>query len=361
VRQQPHARPHGSAGSGSPGAGLWSEVLGTSTYRLIGIERPSDLERFTPSPGISPLTPDEFARHRPDAHWVLADEDGRLAARCSLWWTSTPPCRGHRLGFIGHCAAGDAAAAQTLLAQARAALTASGCTLAVAPIDGSTWRPYRFITDRGTEPLFLFEPDHPDDWPSHLIEQTFTPWARYHSAVTTALTRHDARLQAIADRMAREGVSIRPLNLTHIDEELRRIYAVTVASFRRSFLFDPIDQAEFLEEYRPILRFVEPAIVLIAEQRERPVGFVFAVPDWLQRQRGGRIDTIIVKTLAAVPGRSYAGLGSLLASRCEHRAAGLGYTRAIHALMHEASTSRNISHRYAKTIRRYTLFARTLP
>ena len=70
---------------------------------------------------------------------------------------------------------------------------------------------------------------------------------------------------------------------------------------------------------------------------------------------------MIVKTLAVVPGRSYAGLGNLLASRCEHLAAGLGYTRAIHALMHEASPSRNISRRYAKTIRRYTLFARTLP
>jgi GNAT superfamily N-acetyltransferase len=339
---------------------LWSEVLGTSTYRLIGIERPSDLERFTASTGISPLTPDDFARHRPDAHWVVADPDGCLAARCSLWWTSTPPYRGHRLGFIGHLAASDAAAARSLLTHARAALTASGCTLAVAPIDGSTWRRYRFITDRGTEPLFLFEPDNPDDWPSHLIEQTFTPWARYHSAVTTELTRHDARLQAIADRMARTGVAIRALDLTHVDEELRRIYAVTVASFHRSFLFDPINEAEFIEEYRPVLRFVEPAIVLIAEQRGRPVGFVFAVPDWLQRQRGRSIDTIIVKTLAVVPGRSYAGLGTLLVSRCEHIAAGLGYARAIHALMHEASPSRNISHRYAKTFRRYTLFARTL-
>ena len=335
--------------------------MGTSTYRLIGIERPSDLERLMASAGMSPLTPDDFARHRPDAHWVLADADGCLAARCSLWWTSTPPYPGHRLGFIGHCAAGDAAAARSLLTQARAALTASGCTLAVAPIDGSTWRHYRCITDRGTEPLFLFEPDTADDWPSHLIEQTFTPWARYHSAVTTELMRHDARLQAIADRMARAGVAIRPLDLTHADEELRRIYAVTVASFRRSFLFDSIDEAEFIEKYRPILRFVEPAIVLIAEQRERPVGFVFAVPDWLQRQRGWKIDTIIMKTLAVVPGRAYAGLGNLLASRCEHLAAGLGYTRAIHALMHAASPSRNISHRYAKTIRQYALFARTLP
>jgi GNAT superfamily N-acetyltransferase len=335
--------------------------LGRSTYRLIGIERPGDLERFIPNAGIPPLSADDFVRHRPDVHWVVADADGCLAARCSLWWTSTPPFRGDRLGFIGHYLAGDAAAARSLLTQALAALSAAGCALAVAPIDGSSWRRYRFITDRGPEPPFLLEPDNQDEWPAHFIDQTFAPWACYRSAVTTELTRKDPRLDGIAARMTKAGVIIRPLDLSRVDEELRRIYAVTVASFRRSFLFEPLEEAAFLEEYRPILRYVEPSVVLMAEQRGRPVGFVFALPDWLQRQRGGRIDTIIIKTVAVVPERSYAGLGQLLASRCEHAAAALGYTRAIHALMHDAGASRNISERYAQTIRRYTLFARVLP
>jgi len=335
--------------------------LGRSTYRLIGIERPGDLERAIPSEGIPRLAPDDFVRHRPDVHWALADADDRLAARCSLWWTSTPTFRGDRLGFIGHYAARDAAAARTLLAQALATLSTAGCALAVAPIDGSTWRRYRFITERGSEPLFLLEPDNQDEWPAHFIDQRFTPLACYQSAVTTELTRHNARLDGIAARMTRAGVIIRPLDPSRVDEELRRIYAVTVASFRRSFLFEPLEEAAFIEEYRPILQYVEPAVVLLAEQRGCPVGFVFAVPDWLQRPRGGRIDTIIVKTVAVVPGRSYAGLGQLLASRCEHAAAGLGFGRAIHALMLDAGPSRNISERYAQTIRRYTLFARALP
>jgi hypothetical protein len=336
-------------------------VLGTSTYRLIAIERPGDLKCFIPTAGIPPLAPDDFVRHRPDVHWILADADDCLAARCSLWWPSTPTFRGDRLGFIGHYAARDAAAARSLLTQALAALSAAGCALAVAPIDGSTWRRYRFITDRGSEPLFLLEPDNQDEWPAHFIDQRFTPWACYRSAVTTKLTRNDARLDGIAARMTKDGVIIRPLDLSRVDEELCRIYAVTVASFRRSFLFEPLEEAAFLDEYRPILRYVQPAVILLAEQRGCPVGFVFAVPDWLQRQRSGRIDTIIVKTVAVVPGRSYAGLGQILASRCEHAAAGLGYVRAVHALMHDTGPSRNISERYARTIRRYTLFARALP
>jgi hypothetical protein len=38
----------------------------------------------------------------------------------------------------------------------------------------------------------------------------------------------------------------------------------------------------------------------------------------------------------------------------------LGYRRAIHALMHAANPSRRISGHTARTIRRYTLFARPL-
>jgi hypothetical protein len=36
-----------------------------------------------------------------------------------------------------------------------------------------------------------------------------------------------------------------------------------------------------------------------------------------------------------------------------------GYTRAIHALMHDANRSGNISSRYARPIRRYTLYAQS--
>jgi len=38
----------------------------------------------------------------------------------------------------------------------------------------------------------------------------------------------------------------------------------------------------------------------------------------------------------------------------------MGFTRAIHALMHETNKSRNLSARYARTIRRYTLFSKRL-
>ena len=37
--------------------------------------------------------------------------------------------------------------------------------MAVGPMDGSTWRRYRFITERGAEPAFFLETYNPDVWP----------------------------------------------------------------------------------------------------------------------------------------------------------------------------------------------------
>jgi L-amino acid N-acyltransferase YncA len=72
------------------------------------------------------------------------------------------------------------------------------------------------------------------------------------------------------------------------------------------------------------------------------------------------VDTVIVKTVAVLPGRRLAGLGNVLVARCQQAARALGFRRAIHALMHESNNSRNLSAHYAKPFRRYTIFARDL-
>jgi hypothetical protein len=112
--------------------------------------------------------------------------------------------------------------------------------------------------------------------------------------------------------------------------------------------------------YGRLHRYIRPALVFLAMQGHDLVGFLFALPDWLQAQRGMAIDTVIIKTVAVLPGRAYAGLGNLLAAECHRAALESGYTRAIHALMHNANHSRNVSSHYAHVMRRYALFGRPL-
>lgn len=324
--------------------------------QLILIETAMETQSLAPL--LPPLDP-ELIRHAPDAHLVLGKDSSKNLGRCSLWWHNTPPYFNHKLGLIGHYAT-NAAAAHQLLQHACTHLRAQGCTLAVGPMDGNTWRRYRLMTERGNEPVFFLEPDNADEYVSHFLEQGFTPFANYSSALTTDLSQKDLRLERVSERLSELGVRIRQLDLQRFESELQRIYAVSVISFRNNFLYTPIREAEFTNEYSQILLYIQPELVFIAEHEGQPVGFLFAVPDWLQKKRGEEINTIIIKTVAVLPKRIYAGLGNLLIARCHAIAHELGYTRAIHALMHDANNSRNLSSRYAQTIRRYTLFAKVL-
>jgi GNAT superfamily N-acetyltransferase len=62
--------------------------------------------------------------------------------------------------------------------------------------------------------------------------------------------------------------------------------------------------------------------------------------------------------MAVHPDHAGIGLGSVLMDRCQQAVRAAGFTRAIHALFHDANRSGKISGHTARVIRRYTLYAR---
>jgi GNAT superfamily N-acetyltransferase len=291
-----------------------------------------------------------------DARLTEAGSEGK--AQAWLWWTTVPDKIGEKLGVIGNFSAESPAAAAAVLRAAEDRLRAQGCTLAVGPMDGTTWRRYRFVTDAGTEPPFFLEPAQPPEWPEWWREAGFVPLAEYYSTATENLAQRDDRLDGVATRMRASGISIRPIDAENYEVELGRIYDVSIISFQSNFLYTPLPREAFIAQYLPLRSKMKPELVLLAEQNGRPVGYVFATPDFAQAQRGQPITNFIVKTLAVLPGRAFAGLGALLLGEVHAAAHRAGFKRGIHALMHETNTSRNLSAHYAQTIRRYTLFSK---
>ena len=320
---------------------------------------PRELATYRAPESWPQLSADDVAAHAPDASLVLADGE-ELRARCSLWWTDVPPYEAERLGVIGHYGATSESDGVAILQAAASELAHHGCTFAVGPMDGNTWRRYRLVVERGSEPPFFLEPTNPDDWPDHYAAAGFTPLAHYFSAVNTDLSRKDERMGAVAERLTDVGVAIRPIDLTQFEADLRRIYGVAEVAFREAFLYTPLPEQAFAMQYQRIRQFLRPELVLLAEHDGRTVGFGFSTPDVLELARGGSPRTAILKTLAVVPDRTYAGLGSLLADRSHTAAATLGYERVIHALMHESNRSRNISAHTGAPLRRYALFGRRI-
>ena len=281
-------------------------------------------------------------------------------AHASVWWTTVPNLAGERVGIIGGFDAESFEAAQTVLTAAEQTLRSHGCTLAIGPMDGSTWRSYRLVTESGTEPPFFLEPVNPPQWPEWWRAAGYGILADYYSTATTDLSQRDERLDRVAARMTSAGVNLRPFDAAEFERELGRIYDVSEIAFRSNFLYTPLPRESFIAQYTPLRARLCAELVLLAEQNGRTVGYLFATPDYAQAQRGEKMTTFIVKTLAVLPGREFAGLGALLLAAGHDAGRRLGFTRAIHALMHETNQSRNLSAHYAQTIRRYALFSKRL-
>ncbi|HEY6871136.1 MAG TPA: GNAT family N-acetyltransferase [Geobacteraceae bacterium] len=322
------------------------------------IASPEELDSLKGPGDIPPLTAEELRVHRPDAHWVMIDNDGRLAGRCSLWWTVVPDLPGERLGVIGHYAARDAGSAGQLLAHACRELAGHGCTVAVGPMDGNSWRRYRFVTERGPEPPFFLEPDNPDDYPQHFDTAGFAPLARYYSYLVSSLEGTVTAAAGLEARLRADGITLRALRPDNFTGELERIYDLSLAGFRDNFLYTPIGRAEFLAMYAKVQPHALPELILFAEQEGSPVGFIFSLPDMLRLQRGSPLDTVILKSLAVLPAWSGRGIGTLLMLKAMETAREMGFRRAILALIHEQNRSRTMSGHYGEEMRLYTLYAR---
>lgn len=328
---------------------------------MVAIGSSRDRMALVESPELPPFDAKQIEGHAADIHLCALDGSNEIRAHCSLWWKHTPPLANYKVGAVGHYAAVDDDGAGALLDEAVAQLRANGCTIAVGPMDGNTWRRYRFVTDAGSihpsEPPFFLEPVNPREWPLQFVRAGFSPIAQYYSALNSELARRDERVAELAERLEGVGVDIRSASRAELADELRRIYAVSRIAFTRNFLYTELPENAFLAQYVPLLERIEPELILLAERGLDLVGYAFAIPDFAQAARGSDIDTIIVKTAAILPDPELRGLGTLLISGVQEAGHRLGFRRAIHALMHENNISRNISRHYAETMRQYTLYA----
>jgi len=295
-----------------------------------------------------------------DEHICALGNEGEVRAHCSLWWRQAPPLSRHRTGAIGHYASADDTVAAALLGAAVARLRDRGCTLAIGPMDGNTWRRYRFVTGAGSlqppQPRFFLEPVNPPDWPRQFEHAGFEKLAEYYSALNSDLARPDERIEPVAARLEVSGVRIRSAAGTDLHAQLKRIYHVSRIAFARNLLYTELSEEDFVAQYMGLLDRIRPELLFLAERDCELVGFVFAIPDFAQAARGSAIDTFVIKTVAILPHADLRGLGGVLVSRAQQAGHRLGFRRCIHALMHEGNVSRRISGHYAETMRRYTLY-----
>jgi GNAT superfamily N-acetyltransferase len=337
--------------------------------KLVSIAAAEQRMALSHARGLPPFDAHQIADHAADSHLCVLDNNGEVRAHCSLWWKAAPRRDGREAGSIGHYAAADDDAAEMLLSAAVDRLSDQGCTLAIGPMDGNTWRRYRFVTGNGLahlseshlyEPPFFLEPVNPPGWPLQFERARFRKLAGYYSALNADLGQPDGRIQQAVSRLQDAGVEIRSAVNTDLRAQLKRIYRVSRVAFAGNFLYTEIPEELFVAQYAGLLPRIRPELVLLAERGGELAGYVFAIPDFAQAARGCPIDTFIIKTVAILPDPALRGLGGVLVSRVQQAGHRLGFRRCIHALMHEDNVSLRISRRYAQTIRQYSLYCREI-
>jgi len=273
----------------------------------------------------------------------MTSPDHLLNDTLGLWWKNTPAYQNHQVGSFSVPSSGPEITA------AEDHLRSQGCTFAIAPMEGNTWRRHRAVIESDGSPPFLFEPTTPPETVKLFEETGYQILARYSSSLID-LKVPPPKLDCLKKRLA--SVTIRPLKIEALDSELRAIYHLSTRAFIDNFLYTPISESQFLSQYLPLRSHLTPQCAFLAECEDELVGYVFGYPDQ---------DRFIVKTLAVLPERRFAGLGTLLVAQMQERAREAGFTKAIHALQREDNQSLRISTRFeAVVFRRYALFAKEL-
>lgn len=303
----------------------------------------------------------EYTRQKPDLHLVDFDSSGPNA-RCSIWWRNTPSYENHKVGLFGHYATDSLEASHTVLDEAVKIMKEQGCTLAVGPMDGNIWNKYRLITWSNGRKPFLFEMQHPPEWPAYLTQNGFEPLLHYEARQVTDLDRVRVKTSRFLERIKKKGIVIRNMDMGRAERELEAIYDVSIQCFTDRPFYTQQDKAAFMQQYKAVFPQIYPEFVSLIQDGDRVVGFMFAIPDLMQKMRGEKIDTVMIKTVAVLPDSRYRGIGTMLYDVTHQKAREMGYKTVLHAFIHEDNKiAMDISKTYgSELIRKYSLYAKAL-
>ncbi len=255
-----------------------------------------------------------------------------------------PSLDGAKTAALGQFACETAAAGATLIREAMAHLRAEGFGAVLGPMDGSTWEKHRLVVESNGRPPFLMEPSNPEHYVDAFEQSGLKVVSRYVSAVRTADVLDSKSVPPA-------GVRLRNFDPARAEEELTRIHALSLEAFASNHFYQPISLEAFLSNYRPVLKAVDPELVLQVEDEAGELkAFLFAVPDLAE---GPKPKAVILKTYAS----RVKGGGSMLANVFHERAKKRGFSEVIHALMHETNLSATHSNdKGGSVFRRYALW-----
>ncbi len=327
--------------------------------KILNHDNINELEMYRSQEIYNGFSQGVFIESQADFH-IIYEENGRALARCSVWFTNTPKGKNNeKIGCIGHFEAQNQEFANKVLEKASIALRDNGCAFAVGPMDGNTWRRYRFVTYSDGSNPFLLEPQNSLEYPVWFENFGFKQEAQYfskRSKIQNPIQNNSEKIQ----KLEKNNIKIKPLDMKNLDSQLDIIYDISAVSFSNNLYYTKLDRDSFKKQYYAYKDYLVSDLILLAFDGNEPVGFVFLIPDYNEMKSKGKVETVIAKTIAVLPDYRQIGLGNAMLSLAYSNAFRLGFEDVIVALVYSDNVSAKLIDSDFNYNRKYTLYSKDL-
>jgi hypothetical protein len=252
--------------------------------------------------------------------------------------SEAPSWDGRRTAALAHPPFEAAFSGESMLRGAEKEARQRGYEAMVGPMAADTWGSYRLMLWSDGSPTFVGEPSTgPYDLEAYL--RAGCAIAETHFSAAAAPGPRGCATAGSPDVTVVAWDGREPAAL------LAEAYGVVMMAFAKTPFFRPIPRDRFVAAYLPGLAHADPRFVLAArDPTGRSVGFTLAYPDPIRK------GAIVLKTYSALA----PGIGRRMADIVHSRAAELGFTEVIHALVRDRIVSASQSHKFGgRPIRRY--------
>ena len=303
---------------------------------------------------------------RPSEIVIFTDENNNIGGSLHLWH-NRPDYNGRKTSYIGNVNIHEKYRKneEQLFNKIFEELKKEGIETIIGPLNGTTWNTYRYVTEKENGRPFLMEPWNEDYSVSLFEKLDFKHLAGYISTVMEGMNSNGRKnLNKKIEKLKKfdyyKDIKVESAENKDLMAVLNKVYDLTVEAFKNNFLYSELEREIFLKMYLSYEDKIIKKFFKMLYLGDELIGYVFGIPDYAELGYKGKIDTIILKTIAVSPIYNGKGMGYILINSLVEEAEKEGYENVIYALMHQSNVSKNIGLLLGNMLRKYTLFIKEL-
>ena len=330
------------------------------------MKRYKKIQEYVMENNISQEESQKIMIERPSEIVIFTDENNNIGGSLYLWH-NRPDYNGRKTSYIGNVNIYEKYRKdeEQLFNKVFEELKKEGIETIIGPLNGTTWNTYRYVTEKGSRKQFLLEPWNEDYSVSLFEKLDFKHLAGYISTVMEGMNSDGRKnLNKKIEKLKKfdyyEDIRVESAENKDLLTVLNKVYDLTVEAFKNNFLYSELEREIFLKMYLSYEDKIIKKFFKMLYLRDELIGYVFGIPDYTELGYKGKIDTIILKTIAVSPEYNGKGMGYILINSLIEEAEKEGYENVIYALMHESNVSKNIGLLLGNMLRKYTLFIKEL-